>query len=314
MDQVVQPSLHRNGRVLMRRNQMGSDTPMEGLVVEKRDVPLVDARKAAPDEQPTLYRNGFELQHSPLGPDAMDFMDHESVIRTYYPTCEQLIQQATGAARVCAFDHNVRSAAGKKEGARISGGQEVQGPARMVHGDYTLTSAPQRLRDLTEPPGPNDTLMAVLGADKSLFERREIENILDSGNFAIINVWRSIADEPVQTDPLALCDGQTVEPEDLVVFEIHYDDRIGENYFARASDKHRWFFYPGMSRDEALLIKQWDSRGPLANTEGDQPDHTDADAPCTFSFHSAFKNRSASPDAPSRWSIEVRCIALFPPA
>ena len=39
---------------------------------------------------------------------------------------------------------------------------------------------------------------------------------------AIINVWRNIAHEPVAIHPLALCDAQTVRPEDLVVFELHY--------------------------------------------------------------------------------------------
>ena len=34
-------------------------------------------------------------------------------------------------------------------------------------------------------------------------------------------------------------------------------------------------------------------------------------APCTFSFHSAFEDPAAPPDAPDRWSIEVRCVALY---
>ena len=50
-----------------------------------------------------------------------------------------------------------------------------------------------------------------------------------------------------------------MHPDDLVVFEIHYADRIGENYFAKHADAHRWYFYPALTRDEALLIKQWDS-------------------------------------------------------
>jgi hypothetical protein len=50
----------------------------------------------------------------------------------------------------------------------------------------------------------------------------------------------------------------------------------------------------------------------MASTEGGQADHADQQAPCTFSFHSSFANKAAPPDAPSRWSIEVRCIALFP--
>jgi len=109
-----------------------------------------------------------------------------------------------------------------------------------------------------------------------------------------------------------LCDAASVRPEHLVVFEIHYAERIGENYFAKHHDGHRWYFYPGMTRDEALLIKQWDSAGRLARTKGAQPDADAAvSAPCTFSFHSAFEDPATPPDAPERWSIEVRCVALY---
>jgi hypothetical protein len=133
----------------------------------------------------------------------------------------------------------------------------------------------------------------------------------EGGRFAIINVWRNIAQEPVATHPLALCDAQSVQPEDLVVFEIHYHDRVGENYFAKSSPAHRWSFYPAMTRDEALLIKQWDSAGPFARSNGDHGDSLDPDAPCSFSFHSAFDDPSAPDDAPDRWSIEVRCIVIY---
>ena len=114
----------------------------------------------------------------------------------------------------------------------------------MVHGDYTLTSAPQRLRDLTKPPGANDTLRAVLAEGKALLDSKAVERALDGGRFAIINLWRNIVAEPVVTHPLALCDAACVQPDDLVVFEIHYHDRIGENYFARHNDGHCWYFYP----------------------------------------------------------------------
>jgi len=144
-----------------------------------------------------------------------------------------------------------------------------------------------------------------------LLDKDLVENSLEKGRFAIINVWRNIVEEPVVTHPLALCDGQSVEPEDLVVFEIHYQDRIGENYFAKHASGHQWFYYPELTGEEALLIKQWDSEGPLARSGGKQSDHIDPDKPCTFSFHSAFEDPNTPADAPDRWSIEVRCIALF---
>jgi hypothetical protein len=66
-----------------------------------------------------------------------------------------------------------------------------------------------------------------------------------------------------------------------------------------------------MTRDEALLIKQWDSAGLLAQSQGQRPDSDDPQAPCTFSFHTAFDDASTPPDAPARWSIEVRCVVIY---
>ena len=104
------------------------------------------------EERPTLASNGFEMLTRPLVNPDLDFLNHDQVVLSYYPDCAEIVREASGAAFTAAFDHNVRSAAGKNSRHRIRGGQHVQGPARVVHGDYTLTSAPQRLRDLTRPP------------------------------------------------------------------------------------------------------------------------------------------------------------------
>ena len=308
---AVQPSLYRNGKVFTRRDPDGSDDHWEGVDLVPHRMTVQDARPLEAAERRTLAGNGFEMRADPLARPDLDFFDHDQVLRGYYPLCAEIVRAASGARFVGAFDHNVRSAAGKQSRRRIQGGQQVQGPAHVVHGDYTLTSAPQRLRDLAHPPGGNDTLRTLLAEGEALLSEEEVERALDGGRFAIINVWRNIAREPVATHPLALCDAASVAPEDLVVFEIHYQDRIGENYFAKHSEGHRWYFYPALTRDEALLIKQWDSAGALARSEGAHGDGTGGAAPCTFSFHSAFEDPTTPPDAPERWSIEVRCVALY---
>ena len=93
--------------------------------------------------------------------------------------------------------------------------------------------------------------------------------------------------------------------------EPQYADRIGENYFAKHADGHQWYLYPGLTRDEALLIKQWDSAGKLARSNGAAGDAADLDGPCTFSFHSSFEDPTTPPNASERWSIEVRCVAFY---
>jgi hypothetical protein len=248
--------------------------------------------------------------NAPLEDGGIDFLDHDQIVRHCYGQCAELVAQHTGGCAY-AFDHNIRSASGRQSQKRIAGGQPVQEPIHLVHGDYTLTSAPTRLRDLTRPPSGNDTLCSVLPAGESLIDPADAERALNGGRFAMFNVWRSITDTPVTVHPLALCDGRSVDPNDLVVFEIHYQDRIGENYFAKHTPAHRWYYYPRMTREEALLIKQWDSAGALARSDGALSDGSASNAPCTFSFHSAFEDPASPPDAPDRWSIEVRCMVIY---
>ena len=307
----VESSLYRNGKVFTRRDGAGNDDRWQGADLERRPMPVRDARGLAEPERRTLEANGFELLTRGSACPDIDFLDHDQVVRGYYPHCAEIVREASGARVAAAFDHNVRSVSGNRSRRRIAGGQQVQPPLHMVHGDYTLASAPRRLRDLAQPPTANDTYRPLLAEGDSLLDGADVERALGTGRFAIINLWRNIAAEPVATHPLALCDAASVRPEDLVVFEIHYADRIGENYYAKHADGHRWYVYPGMTRDEALLIKQWDSAGGLARSQGTKADAASPDAPCTFSFHSAFADPTTPPDAPDRWSIEVRCVALF---
>jgi hypothetical protein len=311
MKGAVAHSLYRNGKVLARRDKDGSDAGKEGMDLEARRMLVHDARRCEQTSRRTLDRNGFEMLGCPLAATNLDFLNNEQVVRTYYPQCAELVREVTGTNLVTAFDHNIRSAAGKQSKRRIQGGQQVQGPAHVVHGDYTLASAPQRLLDLAKSPGVNDTFYPFLPDGGSLLDEEVVERLVGGGRFAIINVWRNITQDPVVTNPLALCDATSVRPEDLVVFEIHYHDRIGENYFAKHADCHQWFFYPEMTRDEVLLIKQWDSFGEFAASSGRQGDSLTSDLPCTFSFHSAFEDPTAPIDAPERWSIEVRCAVLY---
>lgn len=310
LDNTVPSSLFRNEQVKVTRYPDGRDSPMIGVIMEQKEMTIHNAREAEEGEQRSCHANGFELLRAPLDRDNIDFFDQFEVADTYYRQCARLVSEVTGA-QAYAFDHNIRSRSGKESNRLVTGDQRVQAPIHLVHGDYTLTSGPQRLRDLTRPPGTNDTLRRILPQGASLIEEKTAERMLNFGRFAIINVWRNITETPVETHPLALCDGFSVAPQDLVVFEIHYQDRIGENYFARHSPSHCWYYYPKMTRDEVLLIKQWDSEGVLARSHGQQADSSDINAPCTFSFHSAFEDPVTPLDAPDRWSIEVRCMVIY---
>jgi len=295
---TIKRSLVANGQIVTKRDGSGSDGTLRGAVWAPTEVRVHNGRLDAGGGKPQLDKHGFELRSSPTCLPYGDFYDNELVLHRYYPECAELVKAATGADIVVAFDHNLRSAGGKQAGAQLKGGSAVQAPASIVHGDYTLTSGPRRLEQLAQPPKANDTLGKLLSGVPVV--SAEALEMAQRGRFAIVNVWRNVREEPVEVLPLACCDAESTAPEDLCVFEIHYADRVGENYFAAHAERHRWYYFPRMERDEAMLIKQWDSCGTL--TGGQR-------AP--FALHSAFADPTTPESASDRESIEVRCLCIF---
>ncbi|MCH2173179.1 methyltransferase [Myxococcota bacterium] len=239
-------------------------TPWRNTRGDRRDLPIQDAR--ALDPQPSLDTLGFQL--APLQTAAEDLYDAEEVHRVYYREVESLVKRVTGASRVFAFDHNVRSSEFAGRGER-----GAQNPVWFPHNDYTEDSSPQRVRDL--------------------LPAEEAEALLQH-RFAVVNVWKPIRG-PVQKDPLAICDARTIQPTHFVPTDLRYQDRIGEIYSLTFSEEHRWFYYPTMQVEEALLLKCFDSARDRAR----------------LTAHTAFEDDSSAPDAPDRESIEVRTLAFF---
>jgi hypothetical protein len=228
------------------------------------NVTVRDARAVA--DNLSLDREGFVLVHHKTA--AADLYDDEIIKSVYYPECERLMREAAGSKRVVAFDHIVRNAAK----AEIPG-SGVKLPAGRVHNDYTAWSAPQRVRDLMGD---------------------EAEELLQH-RFAINNVWRPIAG-PLLRSPLALCDAASLEDENLVASDLRYPDRTGEIYGVTYNPKQRWYYFPKMQPDEAVMIRCFDSARSGA---------------ARFSAHGAFDDPQTPADAPPRESIEVRTLVFF---
>lgn len=243
----------------------GGDTTEYLGRYEQRAVTIQDGR-AAPDGF-SLDREGFALVRHDTA--VSDFYDKAQIPKIYEGEVARLVKDMTGAARVVAFDHTLRSDSQDTQAAR-----NIREPATVVHNDYTARSAPQRVRDL--------------------LPAAEAEDLL-SRRFAIVNVWRAIR-KPVQTSPLAVCDARSVAPSDLVASERRAKDRIGEIQHATFNPEHRWFYFPNMRREEALLIKTYDSA---------------EDGRARFTIHTAFDDPNSPPDAPPRESIETRSFAFF---
>jgi len=284
----VPRSLTSTGRVGTRRDLAGSDGEFFGVDPAPTAVDIEDARGAGF----TLDGNGFCMVGHAW--EHIDYYDNTAILNAYYAEVEALVRRQTGATRAIAFDHNLRAKGRKQAGGASSmlkgpGASAVQEPliAYGVHNDYTLESAPRRVAQLAQPLGANDTLRARVDAPPPLAPA-QLPRLL-AGRWQLVNVWRNVAAEPVARFPLAMVDAASTRLDDLAVFEIRYADRVGENYFARHSPRHRWCYYPQLTRDEAVLIKCWDSYGrDFAPHQEVVPEL--ATVPATFALHSGFED------------------------
>lgn len=294
------------------RDRTGSDSQAIHADWDIVQVDVTNGRKC--EVTPQLHEQGFELCHHPIV-ENIDFWDSQNVVESYYPQCESLVQRILGSQEglvVKAFDHNVRVAetdtSPNKKELKNSHGAEVQSPISLVHGDYTEVSAPRRIRDLAQPPKMNDVFNGRLPeGEVALLDANVVEQAAKGKRrYAFINVWRNIDSEsPVESYPLACVDAQSVAKDDFRVLQVHYTDRIGENYLPIFQPRHRWVYFPFMSFEEAMLIKQWDSSGGIARGED-----RDGASCATLCIHSAFHWNEVETPQP-RKSIEVRCVCIW---
>ena len=235
--------------------------------VEKRQVRIADIRNR---EQPTtIEREGFELLTVDTAVE--DLYDDEAIETIYGPEVEALLKERFGASRVVVFDVTRRADTG--DGAANPDGR--RGPATRVHVDYTFKSGPQRLRD-------------TLGD-------AEAERLLSSGARVLqVNVWRPITG-PVQRSPLALAGASSVAEAELVATDQVFPGRGGASFQGACGPGQRWYYASELRRDEAFLIKGWDS--------GDRTTRQ-------FAPHGAFELPNTPADAPARESIEVRTFVI----
>ncbi|KAG8752303.1 hypothetical protein FRC12_012039, partial [Ceratobasidium sp. 428] len=120
-----------------------------------------------------------------------------------------------------------------------------------------------------------------------------------SKRFQIINLWRPIQN-PAWQFPLALCDFRTVANQpggDFVASTLKYPDRDGETLAVKHNDAHRWKYLAGMTPDEFVLIKCFDSK--------------DDGSVATFTPHTAIEDPNTPPNAPDRQSIEIRALVFY---
>ncbi len=212
----------------------------------------------------SFERNGFTLLKHRTAADLTDQADAE---KRYYPEARRLVQELTGASEVFAFFGVMRGGDGAAGG----------GPALSAHVDFTEA-------------GLHDWL-GRMAPDRA--EELKTKRLLN------INLWRPI--KPVESMPLAICDGTSVERSDFLRINFAREQNgetvisEGRGFNTAYNPNHRWYYYPSMQPDEVLAFKLLDTGDPELR----------------MTAHTAFEDPTSAPDAPKRLSYEVRTIAVL---
>ncbi len=207
--------------------------------------------------------HGFAVVKDPVDIDFSDPADFEA---RYYPHVSQVVKDLTGASEVFAFMGIWRGGEDEKGG----------GPALSAHVDFNEAAVRGQLNRLA--PGR-----------EAEFAGKRLVNI---------NVWRGTA--PVENSPLAVCDARSVEKGDFlrVTFgkpEGGFQEGMPAGLNMAYNPKHRWYYFPDMQPDEALVFRLFDTGNPDWAMTG----------------HTAIVDPTSRPDSPKRESFEVRTIAVF---
>ncbi|WP_138732265.1 CmcJ/NvfI family oxidoreductase [Modestobacter excelsi] len=244
-------------------------------LVEKRPVSIRDGRPV--QDSFALDVQGFVLVDHRSA--VTDFTDPAQLEGVYVPEVCRFVQEQLGADQVLSRGWELRrSVAPAEHGA--------QPPAGGVHVDYAPDHVPGMVaRAYTRhfPDGPG-------------FRRA-----------VVTSTWR-VFSPPPQDWPLALCDSRTTAADDGAPITTYFVDElpadpfgpvehlrpVGSSWKVRYSPAHVWWYFPGMTRDEVLLIKLGDTGRGGAWA-----------AP-----HAAFPDPAAQGAVP-RHSIELRTFAYF---
>lgn len=201
-----------------------------------------------------------------------DFTDDASIQQNYYPEVERLLlDNVPGATRVVFFDHTIRRADPNAS----------RGPVLMAHIDQTAKSAALRVQK-------------HLGDDAEA---------LLKGRYRIINVWRPLNKNPVESFPLAFASSATVDDADITpVSHIYPSGYTGQTAAISRGDGQKWMYLSGMTGSERILLECFDSDvlKEGSQVKGGRLPHT------------AFVHPDTLEDAEGRESIEVRALVFGP--
>ena len=253
-----------SGRGVARPRYYANAHERDVLDIVSHPMPVSSARGLGA----TLDREGFTLlDHASA---VTDWRSAEQIASLYVPEVAALVKAATGADEVIVGPHGILRFSEK---SGLAGSGNNSHPARFAHIDVADGSS---------------RMMAERTAQGRPFHR-----------YNAINMWRALSPAP-QDVPLALCDARSLDERDIILADAIFDEPDGrewgfEGILVAHNPAHRWYYYPDMRADEAILFKTKDSDPAAAR-------HIP---------HVAFNDPTAPVDAPPRCSIEMRATAFW---
>ena len=215
-----------------KRRFHANDHTLDTIVLESREVSIVDARSLA--EPPSLEREGARLLKMPSA--VGDFRDTEKVAAVYPAEIERFVLGLTGADAVVVTGPATLRFSDRSTEAGTRNNSYV---AKFIHSDCSHTAAADF--NLRSNPRPGYGI------------RRAVQH----------NIWRCFSPPP-QDMPLTVCDARSVSPDDIIIAEAAFDrgGRIEWSFDAmlfRYNPGHRWFYYSDMTGDDVIVFKRHDT-------------------------------------------------------
>lgn len=260
--------------------QHGAKMLMHYMIPFER--PVIDGRQA-PAGAITLQNQGFQLVSAPTQMERLDWYNRQRIMDTYLPETEETVRKALGCTRVLCFDANIRNeelakpdeARTHHPGVAYNSGYAKNSP----HNDHTLVSGPRRVRELLAEDPVNDEVL--------------------KHRFGILNLWRRW--DGGNAWPLCCCAYDSMDyDQDMIRRHLVYSHRTGEGYTVRRRDDHRFYWFSDMNKNEAVLLKIFDSTPRESGI-------------ARGALHASFRPPTVTPNEPTRESMEMRCIFLFAP-
>lgn len=246
------------------QNVYVADYNASTIKFESKNLIIKNGRRSA--EQWSTETNGFQLVEMRCAME--DGTDLALVNEIFLPAGTKLLKELTGAQKVILFhtaSRNLRKAPSEGNYAAASN----------VHIDYNQASYEHQIRQ-------------YLGDEADIWLKRR---------WAAYNIWKPF--ETVEMNPLAVCDSRTVEEKDLILCGMGTTPEEPlwpvKGINVMFNENHKWYYFPYMTADEALVIKLCDS------------DHSKPQ----WTAHSAFSDPTSPLNAAPRVSMEGRFIAFF---